>query len=100
MLMNTLCIDILAHSLVTSMSIIPPHHLIADINTNNNDKQDVVHPEKKNNRQQITLEQWIKEGGIGRVSFAILAAQSCEEDVQEMYRSERQRLVDRYNNRD
>ena len=99
MLLNTLCIDILAHSLVTNMSIIPPHNLIANINTNN-DKEDVVLPEKKNNRQQITLEQWIKEGGIGRVSFAILAAQSCEEDVQEMYRSKRQRLVDRYNNRD
>eukprot|EP00956_Cyclotella_meneghiniana_P021143 scaffold38062_cov23-Cyclotella_meneghiniana.AAC.3 len=94
--------DILAHSLITNMSIIPPHHLITDINNTNNDKEEgvAIIPENKNKNDQITLEQWIKEGGIGRVSYAILAAQSCEEDVQEMYRNERQRIVDRYNNRD
>ena len=80
------------------MSIIPPHHLIN--NTNKTKEEDVTIIPEKNKNDQITLEQWIKEGGIGRVSYAILAAQSCEEDVQEMYRNERQRIVDRYNNRD
>ena len=82
------------------MSIIPPHHLITDINKDKEEDVAIIIPENKNKNDQITLEQWIKEGGIGRVSYAILAAQSCEEDVQEMYRSERQRIVDRYNNRD
>lgn len=48
----------------------------------------------------VTLDEWIIQGGIGRTSYAILAAQSCEEDVQELQRNERQRIVDKYNHRD
>ena len=44
----------------------------------------------------MTLDEWIIEGGIGRLSYAILAAQSCEEDINEMHKNERQKLVDKY----
>lgn len=82
--------DILAHSLVTNMSITPPDHLKLD-NNNRNSKNTEVN--------SITLEEWIVEGGIGRLSYAILAAQSCEEDIQDMHKSERQRIVDKYTDR-
>lgn len=42
------------------------------------------------------LEEWILAGGIGRISYAILAAQSCEEDIFEMQRKQRQELIDGY----
>lgn len=40
------------------------------------------------------LEQWIVEGGLPRLSVSILAAQSCRNDVDELERQERQRLMD------
>mmetsp|Transcript_60572 Transcript_60572/g.179544 ORF Transcript_60572/g.179544 Transcript_60572/m.179544 type:complete len:101 (-) Transcript_60572:335-637(-) len=40
------------------------------------------------------LERWICGGGIGRLTFAILAAQDCREGVEEMQKEERQRIVD------
>lgn len=82
--------DILAHSLVTNMSIVPPiNHVMLDSNS-----------EGETSEGTSSLEDWIVQGGIGRISYAILAAQSCEEDVQDMHKSERQRIVDKYNNRD
>ena len=43
-----------------------------------------------------TLEEWIIAGGISRLSYAILASQSCEEDISEMQRNERQKLIEGY----
>jgi hypothetical protein len=47
----------------------------------------------------MSLEEWIVAGGVGRLSFAMMAAQCCEEDITEMRRNERQRLVDEYSQR-
>jgi hypothetical protein len=73
------------------MSILPPDHFVFDGRSSGIDGSSV--------EGSVSLEQWIVQGGIGRTSYAILAAQSCEEDVQELHRSERQRIVDKYNNR-
>lgn len=42
------------------------------------------------------LEAWIKRGGLGRLSMCVLAAQACRNDVEEIERNERQRLMDEY----
>lgn len=49
-----------------------------------------------NQRQRISMEEWVTCGGVGRLSYAILAAQSCEEDIVEMQKNERQKLVNQY----
>lgn len=46
--------------------------------------------------KDMTMEQWIQSGGVGRLSYAILAAQGCEEDINDMHKNERQRLVEEY----
>ena len=43
-----------------------------------------------------TLHKWILEGGLGRLSMSILAAQSCRNDVEELQRQDRQRLMEEY----
>ena len=42
------------------------------------------------------LETWIKQGSLGRLSLCVLAAQACRNDVEEIERNERQRLMDEY----
>lgn len=46
--------------------------------------------------QGTKLKEWIKEGGLGRLSLSVLAAQSCRGDVEEIERNERQRLTEEY----
>lgn len=46
------------------------------------------------------LQDWVKSGGLGRWSMCIVAAQACRSDVEEIERSERQRLMEEYNNTD
>jgi hypothetical protein len=46
-----------------------------------------------------TLEDWIQDGGLARWSWAMLAAQVCLPDVEELQRMHRQKLVDEYNER-
>ena len=81
---------ILAHSLCTNMLLVPPKDLALD------GSSDVNGTTIKSTDRKMTLEEWIVEGGIGRLSYAILAAQSCEEDIQEMHKTERQKIVDKY----
>jgi hypothetical protein len=52
--------------------------------------------ELRDKNEGKVLEEWIFAGGIGRISYAILAAQSCEEDIFEMQRKKRQELIDGY----
>ncbi|KAK1735388.1 hypothetical protein QTG54_014002 [Skeletonema marinoi] len=80
---------ILAHSLCTNMLLVPPKDLALD---GSSDVSETI----KGTDSKMTLDEWIVEGGIGRLSYAILAAQSCEEDIQEMHKSERQKIVDKY----
>lgn len=82
---------ILAHSLCTNMMLVPPKYLTLE------PPEDIDSNKRKNaESSRMTLEDWIIEGGIGRLSYAILAAQSCEEDINEMHRSERQKIVNKY----
>ena len=82
---------ILAHSLITNMLVVPPTDLALESNNSGaNEMSD------KSFDGRMTLDEWIIEGGIGRLSYAILAAQSCEEDINEMHKNERQKLVDKY----
>jgi len=42
------------------------------------------------------LEKWTKQGSLGRWSMCIIAAQACRNDVEEIERNERQRLMEEY----
>lgn len=42
----------------------------------------------------MTLEQWILQGGVSRMTWSIIAAQQCRNDVDIIVRQERQRLID------
>ncbi len=72
--------DIFAHALLVEFDIEVPKQYQA----------------KSNDEGDVSLEQWILTGGIKRLSYSILAAQSCEEDVFEMQKNERQKLIDKY----
>jgi hypothetical protein len=71
---------LLAHALSTERLVEVPKTVIQEDN-----------PEK--------LEQWIVEGGLPRLSMSILAAQSCRNDVEELERQERQRLMEEHQER-
>lgn len=42
-----------------------------------------------------SLEDWIKEGGLGRLTWSILASQRCRNAVETIQRKERQQIIDR-----
>jgi hypothetical protein len=42
------------------------------------------------------LVDWVKQGSLGRLSLCVLAAQACRNDVEEIERAERQRLMEEY----
>ena len=72
---------ILAHALTTERGLEVPPSVIKCI----------LDPEKGE-----SLQQWIISGGLGRLSMSILAAQSCRNDVEELERQERQRLMEEH----
>lgn len=79
---------VLAHGLLTNFDMEVP------TNVSMNDegaRQDIGRQQK-----EASLEDWILTGGVGRLSHAILASQSCEDDIIELQKSERQKLVDGY----
>ena len=44
----------------------------------------------------ITMDQWILRGGLGRMTWAILAAQECSEDAVAIQKQQRQKIVDSF----
>jgi hypothetical protein len=69
-------------------------------NDNNEEDEDTL--AKKTNISSSTvptLEEWILQGGLGRLSWSILAAQSCRSDVEELERQRRQTLMDQHKER-
>ena len=46
------------------------------------------------NDNKMTMDRWIRIGGLGRLTWSILAAQRCRPAVEAIQRQERQRLVD------
>mmetsp|Transcript_21081 Transcript_21081/g.32411 ORF Transcript_21081/g.32411 Transcript_21081/m.32411 type:complete len:194 (+) Transcript_21081:87-668(+) len=91
---------ILAHSLLVDFDIEVPTNVHVVNNTSSCSAEEesgkVIAKAEKFDHEKTTLEQWILDGGVGRLSFAILAAQSCTEDVIELQKSERKKLVDAY----
>ena len=90
---------VLAHGLFTNFDVEVPRNVSMEVDCKDlggggdycrdgNDKGGSV--------TMMLLKDWILSGGVGRLSFAMMAAQCCEEDIAEMRRSERQRLVDEY----
>lgn len=55
---------------------------------------------KEGQQKKQSLEEWICTGGIRRMSYAILTAQSCEEDIAELQKNQRQQLIDGYSRTD
>jgi len=72
---------ILAHALLVHHNIEVPREVV-----------DASHRQEVEGKE--VLEHWICNGGLGRLSFAILAVQDCKEDVDEMRRDERQKIMD------
>lgn len=82
---------LLAHALLINFDVEVPDNVNLEA-TDNHPKSEIEVSKSSNN----SLEEWIKSGGVGRLSFAMLATQSCDEEILEMQKSERQRLVDQY----
>ena len=47
-------------------------------------------------KSKNTLDEWIRKGGLGRLTWSILAAQGCRADVEEIQRQQRQRIIEDY----
>jgi hypothetical protein len=73
---------VLAHSLLTDFDVEVPTSVRLE-------SAQESYPSDK-----VSMEEWINEGGVGRLSYAVLAAQSCDEDIIEMQKGERQRIVE------
>mmetsp|Transcript_12248 Transcript_12248/g.17086 ORF Transcript_12248/g.17086 Transcript_12248/m.17086 type:complete len:190 (-) Transcript_12248:285-854(-) len=85
---------VVAHSLQTNFDMEVPKHVAMEssIKEEEDDKQ----LKAKVPAPGQSLEQWISKGGIKRLSYAILAAQGCEEEIVEMQKKQKQKLVDEY----
>jgi hypothetical protein len=100
---------ILAHSLATERGIVVPPEVVEASEErlgtrkeyDNNDEERAVSTTVSSGirRDIITLEEWIRQGGLGRFTWSILAAQSCRGDVEELQRQQRQRLMEDYRER-
>mmetsp|Transcript_10955 Transcript_10955/g.16132 ORF Transcript_10955/g.16132 Transcript_10955/m.16132 type:complete len:178 (+) Transcript_10955:74-607(+) len=84
---------VLAHSLETDLNMQIPKNVTMD-----DDQKTEGSSSSSSELRGKSLEEWIHEGGTKRLSFAILAAQSCEEDIAEMQKNERQKLIHGYSN--
>ena len=87
---------ILAHAMLTSFDIDVPDNVQLCREQELTGREVAAVTSTYGAQKDMTMEQWILRGGIGRLSYAILAAQECDEDVIEMHKSERQRLVEAY----
>jgi hypothetical protein len=69
---------LLAHALWTSRQIIVPRFEA-------NSTQETTNP---------TMQQWMREGGMGRYTWCVLAAKDCQAEILEVERNRRQAIVD------
>jgi hypothetical protein len=74
--------SIMSHALLTEFDIEVPTHVVID------------KTEEKDTKGITTLEEWITQGGMSRLSYAVLAAQSCQEDILELQKNQRQKLIE------
>jgi len=105
---------VLAHALRTENQIIVPasivrasqeriHTLEAAIEEEDSNVQEVhqsggynSHLIVTNHDGPLTLDQWIVKGGLARVTWAVVAAQSCQGDVRAIQNQQRQKIVDNF----
>ena len=101
---------LLAHALKAERNIkVPSNVLNASIEAIKcqNQEQDSYEMEPQDNNgtynssqsssiapRDITLDQWILNGGLGRLSWAMFAAKICQQDVYRIRQEERRRVVD------
>lgn len=79
---------LLTHALVTEGNVVVPKEVILASKTES-------HRELSDtNKCSTTLESWIQQGGIGRLSWTVLAAQGCRNDVEVIQQQQRMRVVD------
>ena len=86
---------VVAHSLETNFDMEIPASVTLESSSSGDEKYYGENLQARSSGGQ-SLEQWINEGGIKRFSYAVLAAQGCEEDIIEMQKNQRQKLVDEY----
>lgn len=84
---------ILAHSLLLDFDVEVPKVVSLERSVGSNEG---IKETRYAHVNKVYMEEWILSGGVGRLSYAVLAAQSCDEDMIDMQKSERQRLVDSY----
>ena len=44
----------------------------------------------------MNFEEWIRLGGIGRLTWSVLAAQTCRQDVDNLQRQKRDKIIEEY----
>lgn len=77
---------ILSHALSSEFDVEVPSQIITDNNNSTN--------EASKGDDRISMDKWIMQGGMSRMAFAVLAYQTCQEDILEMQRVKRQQLVE------
>lgn len=84
---------ILAHALWTDSRIIVPSSVLPPIqpNSENDDKEAIT---DNSTSMTMTMADWVKCQGMRDFSFCVLAAQTCQKDVDEVDELVRQRLVE------
>jgi len=87
--------QILAHALWTEHRVVVPAHMIVVAAPQQQSKEDSQHsPGAQPQDNYHPMEEWVTSQGIRHLSWCVLAAQSCQGDVEEVDRQERQRIVD------
>jgi len=81
---------ILAHSLWVENRVLVPSHIL---------EQHAAHAKQRSENEaqsydSYPLVQWVTSQGIRHLSMCALAAQSCQADVEEVDKQERQRIMD------
>jgi hypothetical protein len=103
--------SLMAHALMIERGIVVPRNVVRvseGFLQRDNDDHDVENDEeavettavaistKPAGGDTTTLEEWIHQGGLGRVTWSVLAAQSCVPDVEDLQRQQRQKLMDEH----
>ena len=85
--------SLLAHSLRTEHHIIVPSSVVKATQENEHHREE-FESSKTEGAPSPTLDQWIIDGGLGLVTWSVLAAQECREDAEAIQKQQRQIIVD------
>ena len=97
---------LLAHALRTEHQIIVPSAVVKASQEKSRAQQDDDEEDfykaggytshVVSNEGPTTMDQWILRGGLGRITWSILAAQHCRSDAEGIQRQQRQKIVDNF----